>query len=59
MSERGGRGSYRGGQGNGNCSGQGRGQGHNYSGTSRISKRGLCNALCTSVFNYGQKSAAD
>ena len=59
MSGRGGRNSYRGGWWNGNCGERGRGQGHNYSGTSSTTKRGLCNALGTSVFDYGQKSAAD
>ena len=59
MSLRGGRRSYCGGRGNGNSGGRGRGQGHNYSGTSSTTKRGLCNALGTSVFDYGQKSAAD
>ena len=59
MIGRGGRSSYRSGQGNGNRGGRGRGQGHNYSGTSSTTKRGLCNALGTSVFDYGQKSAAD
>ena len=59
MSGRGGRSSYRGGPGNGNRSGQGRGLGHNYSCTSSTTKKGLCNDLGTSVFNYGQKSAVD
>ena len=59
MSGRGVRSAYHGGQGNSNCGGRGRGQGHNYSGTSGTTKRGLCNTLGTSVFDYGQKSEAD
>ena len=59
MSGRGGRSSYRGGQGNGNRRGRGRGRGHNYSGTSSTTKIGLCNTLGISVFDYIQKSAAD
>ena len=50
---------YRGGRGNRNHDRQGRGRGHNYSGTSSTTKRGLYNALGTSVFDYGQKSTAD
>ena len=59
MSEIGGTSSYRGGRGNGNRGGRGRGRGHNYSGRRSTTKRGLCNALGTSVFDYSQKSAAD
>ena len=59
MSGRVGRSSYRGGRGNGNHGGRGRGRVHNYSGTSSTIKRGLCNAIGTSVFEYGHKSAAD
>ena len=59
MSGRGVRSSYRGGRGNINRSGQGRGRGQNYSGTSSTTKRGLYNAIGTSVFDYIQKSAAD
>ena len=59
MSGRGGRSSYRGGRGNGNHDGEGRGQGRNYSGTISTNKRVLWNTLGTSVFDYGQKSAAD
>ena len=59
MSGRGGRSSYHGGQGKDNRSGQGIDRGHNYSGTSSTTKRGLCNSLSTSVFDYEQKLAAD
>ena len=59
MRGREGRISYCGGRGNVNCGGRGRGRGHNYSGTSRTTKRVLCSALGTSVLDYGQKSAAD
>ena len=58
MSGRGGIILYHGGRGNGNRGGQGRGRGHNYSGASSAANKGLCNALGTSVFDYGQKSAA-
>ena len=59
MSGRGGRRSYHGGRGNGTRDGRGRGRGHNYSGTSSTTKRGLCNALGTFVFDYRQNSAED
>ena len=61
MSGRGGRSSYsyRGGRGNVNRGRRGRGQGNNYSGKSSTTKRGLCNALSTRVFDYDRKSAAD
>ena len=59
MRGRGGRSSYPGGRGNDNRYGRGRGQGHSYSGTSRTTTRGLCNALGISVFDHSQKSAAD
>ena len=39
--------------------GRGRGRGQNYTGTSSTSKKGLCEALGTNVFDYGQKAAAD
>ena len=59
MSGRGGISSYRGGRDNINRGGRSRGLGHNYSGTSSTTKRVLCNALDTIMFDYGQKSAAD
>ena len=59
MSGRGGRSPYCGGRGNGNRSGRGRGRGHNYSGASSAAKKGLCNAIGTSLFDYDEKSAAD
>ena len=40
------------------CSGGG-GRGQHYTGTSATAKRGLCIALGTSVFDYGQKASAD
>ena len=59
MSGRGGRSPYRGGSGNGNHGEQDRGRGHNYSGASSVVKKGFCNALFTSMFDYGQNLAAD
>ena len=59
MSGRGGRSSYHGGRGNGNHGIRVICQRHNYYGTSRTTKRGLCNALGTGVFDYVQKSASD
>ena len=59
MSGRGRRSSYCGGRGNDNRGGRGRGRGKNYSGTIRTTKRGLCNSIGTSVFDYIQKSAAE
>ena len=50
---------YRGGRGSGNRGGRGRGRGQNYSGARSVAKKGLCNALGTSVFDYVQKSAVD
>ena len=54
----GGRIPYRGGRGSGNRGRRGRGRGHNYSETISTYKKGLCNDLGTSVFDYGKKSAA-
>ena len=59
MSEGGGRIPYRGGRGNENRGRQGRFQLHNYSGTISTAEKGLCNNLGTSVFDYGQKLAAE
>ena len=59
MSVRGGRSSYRGGLGNGNCNGKRRSRGHNYYGTNSTTKRGLCNTLGTSVIDYVHKSEVD
>ena len=58
MSGRVGRGSSRGGRGSGGRS-RGRGCGQNYAGTANTTKKGLCDALGTNVFDYGQKAAAD
>jgi len=57
MSGRGGR--SRSGRGNGGRSGRGRGRGQSYSGQSNASKKGLCSALGSNVFDYGSKGAAD
>ena len=59
VSGRGGRSTYRGGRVNSNRDRRGRCRLHNYSGTTSADNRGLYNALCTSMFNYGQNSAAD
>ena len=58
MTGRGGRNFGRGGRGYGRSS-RGRGRGQNYTGTNSTSKKGLCEALGTNVFDYGQKAAAD
>jgi hypothetical protein len=58
MTGRGGRSYGRGGRGHG-ARGRGRGRGQNYAGMSTTSKKGLCEALGTNVFDYGQKAAAD
>ena len=55
MTGRGGRNNGRGGLGRG----RGRGRGQNYTGATNASKRGLCAALGTNVFDCGQKSSAD
>jgi hypothetical protein len=39
--------------------GHGQGRGLNYTGTNLPAKRGLCTTLCTNIFDYGQKAAAD
>jgi hypothetical protein len=52
-----GRNSGRAGRGYGR--GRGRGRGQNYTGTTASIKKGLCEALGGSVFDYGQKAAAD
>ena len=57
MTGRGNRNSGRGGRGRAGR-GRGRGRGQNYAGTTST-KKGLCDALGTHVFDYGQKSAAD
>jgi hypothetical protein len=61
MIGRGGRnnGRSRRGRGEANRGGHGRGRGQNNTGSANASKRGLCTNLGTSVFDYGQKSAAD
>jgi hypothetical protein len=59
MSGRGGRGgSGRGGR-SGRGSGKSHGRGNNYTGTSSTVKKGLCAALTSNVFDYGQKGLAD
>lgn len=58
MSGRGGRNYGRGGRGS-NGRGRGRGRGQNYTGSTATTKKGLCDALGTNVFDYGQKAAAD
>ncbi len=55
---KGGRNFGRGGRGYGRSS-RGRGRGQNCTGTSAASKKGLCEALGTNVFDCGQKAAAD
>jgi enamine deaminase RidA (YjgF/YER057c/UK114 family) len=61
MSGRGGRNNGRGGRGRGstNRGGRSRGRGQNYTGSANAVKMGLCTNLGTTVFDYGQKSAAD
>ena len=57
---RGGRGNGRGGRGRGGRSNnRGGGRGQHYAGASSSAKKGMCSALGTSVFDYGQRAAAD
>ena len=59
MSGRGGaRSSGRGGR-SGRGGGRSRGRGSGYTGASSAAKKGLCAALSTNVFDYGQKGSAD
>lgn len=48
----------RGGRG-GRGGGRGRGRGSHYTGNARTTAKGLCAALGTNVFDYGQKGSAD
>jgi hypothetical protein len=62
MSVRGGRGRGYHGNRDGNCGGRGRGKGRGNSYTSNVTAakhKGLCAALGSHVFDYGQKGAAD
>ena len=58
MSGRGGRSGGRGGRGNRNRK-RGQPRGNSYAGASNSSKKGLCAALNSNVFDYGQKNSAD
>jgi hypothetical protein len=60
MSSTGGR-KPRGGRGRGTSHGRGRGRGNYYSGSGATvaTQKGLCAALTSHVFEYGQKGAAD
>ena len=55
----------RGGRGRGAGRRRGRGEqrnrarGHNYTGSSRLTKKGLCAALGANIFDYGHKAAPD
>jgi hypothetical protein len=55
----GGRNNGRGGRGRGGRGGRSRGRGQNYTGSSNAARKGMCANLGNTVFEYGQKSAAD